>query len=50
MVIRPEFTSVYSSASNGVAEISIQTIRQVSNALRISARLPKKAEIDKNMR
>jgi transposase InsO family protein len=41
--IRPEFTSTYSSASNGVAERSIQTIRTTSNALRISARLPKKA-------
>jgi hypothetical protein len=40
---RPEWTSPYSSESNGKAEKSNQDIRVFSNTLRLMARLPKKA-------
>ena len=49
VAIKGEFTSTYSSASNGVAERSIQTSRKTSNAIRLLAQFPKKAwaECDK---
>jgi hypothetical protein len=43
LAIRVEYTNPYSSASNGIAEIAMQTIMSAGNSLRIAARLPKAA-------